>query len=102
MKSIANYIAEKMFMKFSKSEIEQIKQDMKSNDGEFKSFIADKIYGDTNNNKMYADYLQQCIDDDRCLAEFMNYISDVIGRNNFSVDDVRTLIDDELYDVFVK
>ena len=102
MKSITNYITENLVMKFSESEIELIKQDMKSSHGKFKSFIADKVYDSTNTHKMYADYLQQCIDDDRCLAEFMNYISELIGRSNFNMDEVRNLIDDRLYDAFVK
>ena len=40
----------------------------------------------------YYDYFDQCLDDDRCLTEFAEYISMVIGRHNFDLKQVKNFI----------
>lgn len=100
MKSLNNYIIEnKDFQQsfnesqnkyFTEQEKGKIMKDMWDKDGEFYKFIKDKVdslaAGDINN------YLDQCLDDDRCTAEFAAYIEMVIGRHNFSLEQVQKFI----------
>jgi hypothetical protein len=45
------------------------------------------------NTKRLGEYLyNQCLDDDRCTAEFAAYIEMIIGRHNFSLEQVQKFI----------
>lgn len=96
MKSIKNYINESQDKYFSKQEIEKIKKDIEAKDGQFIKFIDDKVDKKLGWKAAYYDYFDQCLDDDRCAAEMASYIEMVIGRNNFSLEQVKKFIKDEL------
>ena len=96
MKSIKNYINESQDKYFSKQEIEKIKKDIEAKDGQFIKFIDDKVDKKLGWKAAYYDYFDQCLDDDRCATEMASYIEMVIGRNNFSLEQVQKFIKDEL------
>ena len=58
--------------------------------GQFYKFIKDKI--DSLSKENINHYLDQCLDDDRCTAEFGAYIEMIIGRHNFSLEQVQKFI----------
>ena len=96
MKSLNNYINESQDKYFSKQEIEKIKKDIDAKDGQFIEFIDDKVDKKLGWKAAYYDYFDQCLDDDRCATEMASYIEMVIGRNNFSLEQVKKIINDEL------
>lgn len=96
MKSLNNYINESQDKYFSKQEIEKIKKDIEAKDGQFIKFIDDKVDKKLGWKAAYYDYFDQCLDDDRCATEMASYIEMVIGRNNFSLEQVQKFIKDEL------
>lgn len=96
MKSLNNYINESQDKYFSKQEIEKIKKDIEAKDGQFIEFIDDKVDKKLGWKAAYYDYFDQCLDDDRCVTEMASYIEIVIGRNNFSLEQVQKFIKDEL------
>ena len=96
MKSLNNYINESQDKYFSKQEIEKIKKDIDAKDGQFIEFIDDKVDKKLGWKAAYYDYFDQCLDDDRCATEMASYIEMVIGRNNFSLEQVQKFIKDEL------
>ena len=96
MKSLNNYINESQDKYFSKQEIEKIKKDIDAKDGQFIEFIDDKVDKKLGWKAAYYDYFDQCLDDDRCATEMASYIEMIIGRNNFSLEQVQKFIKDEL------
>ena len=96
MKSLNNYINESQDKYFSKQEIAKIKKDIDAKDGQFIKFIDDKIDKKLGWKAAYYDYFDQCLYDDRCATEMASYIEMVIGRNNFSLEQVKKFIEDEL------
>ena len=96
MKSLNNYINESQDKYFSKQEIEKIKKDIDAKDGQFIKFVDDKVDKKLGWKAAYNDYFDQCLDDDRCAAEMAAYIEMVIGRHNFSLEQVQKFIKDEL------
>lgn len=94
MISLNKYINESQDKYFSKQEIEKIKKDIEAKDGQFIEFIDDKVESLHEND--INDYFDQCLDDDRCATEMASYIEMVIGRNNFSLEQVQKFINDEL------
>ena len=96
MKSIKNYINESQDKYFSKQEIKKIKKDIEAKDGQFIKFIDDKVDKKLGWKAAYYDYFDQCLDDDRCATEMASYIEMIIGRNNFSLEQVQKFIKDEL------
>ena len=96
MKSLNNYINESQDKYFSKQEIKKIKKDIEAKDGQFIKFIDDKVDKKLGWKAAYYDYFDQCLDDDRCAAEMASYIEMIIGRNNFSLEQVQKFIKDEL------
>jgi hypothetical protein len=90
MKSINQYILESQDKYFSQQEIGEIMKDMWAKNGQFYKFIKDKV--DSLSKKDINDYLDQCLDDDRCTAEFASYIEMIIGRHNFSLEQVQKFI----------
>lgn len=96
MKSLNNYINESQDKYFSKQEIEKIKKDIDAKDGQFIEFVDDKVDKKLGWKAAYYDYFDQCLDDDRCATEMASYIEMIIGRNNFSLEQVQKFIKDEL------
>ena len=95
MKSFKQYIQESQDKYFSKQEIEKIKRDINAKDGQFIKFVDDKVDKKVGWKAAYNDYFDQCLDDDRCAAEMASYIEMVIGRNNFSLEQVQQFINTE-------
>ena len=95
-KPINKYLTESIDKYFSKQEIEKIKKDIEAKDGQFIEFIDDKVDKKLDWKAAYNDYFDQCLDDDRCATEMASYIEMVIGRNNFSLEQVQKFIKDEL------
>ena len=62
-------------------------------DGQFYKFVKDKV--DDLSAASINNYLDQCLDDDRCAAEFAAYIEMVIGRHNFDLKQVQKFISTE-------
>lgn len=94
MKSIKAYLTESKDIYFTKQEINEIKKDIKDKNGFFVQFMSDKV--DNFNDEEIDDYLyNQCLNDDRCTAEFATYISELIHRHNFSLEQVIEFIDSE-------
>lgn len=103
MKDIKQYIIEnKDFQQpfneelnkyFSEQEKSKIMKDMWDKNGIFYKFVKDKV--DSLKAADINDYLDQCLDDDRCTAEFAAYIEMVIGRHNFSLEQVQKFINTE-------
>ena len=96
MKDIKQFISEELNKDFSKQEIEKIKKDINAKDGQFIEFVDDKVDKNLGWKAAYNDYFDQCLDDDRCAAEMSAYIEMVIGRHNFSLEQVQKFIKDEL------
>lgn len=96
MKSLNNYINEELNKDFSKQEIEKIKKDINAKDGQFIEFVDDKVDKKLGWKAAYNNYFDQCLDDDRCAAEMASYIEMIIGRHNFSLEQVQNFIKDEL------
>ena len=92
MKDIKQFISEELNKDFSKQEIEKIKKDIDAKDGQFIKFVDDKVDKNLGWKAAYNDYFDQCLDDDRCAAEMASYIEMVIGRNNFSLEQVRKFV----------
>lgn len=103
MKSLNNYIIEnKDFQQsfnesqdkyFTEQEKGKIMKDMWDKDGEFYKMLKEiDIKADAPNINQYFDDL---LDDDRMLAGFAEYISKVIGRHNFSLEQVQKFINTE-------
>ena len=65
-------------------------EDMWDKNGKFYKFIKDKV--DSLSATNINNYLDQCLDDDRCTTEFAEYISMVIGRHNFDLKQVKNFI----------
>ena len=95
-KPINKYLTESIDKYFSKQETEKIKKDIDAKDGKFIEFIDDKVDKKLDWKAAYYDYFDQCLDDDRCATEMASYIEMVIGRNNFSLEQVQKFIKDEL------
>lgn len=94
MKDIKQFINEELNKYFTQQEIGKIMKDMWDKNGLFYKFMKDKV--DKMTNEEIGDYLyDQCLDDDRCAAEFASYIAEVIGRNNFSIEQVQKFINTE-------
>jgi hypothetical protein len=88
--SLKEYIYESQDTYFTEQEKDKIMKDMWDKNGQFYKFVKDKV--DSLSKKDINDYLDQCLDDDRCTAEFATYIEMVIGRNNFSLEQVHKFI----------
>lgn len=90
MKTLSQYINEVQNKYFTEDEIGKIMDDMWDKNGQFYKFLKDKVdslsAGDINN------YFDQCLDDDRCLAELATYIEKIIGRNNFDLKQVKYFV----------
>ena len=86
-------LSETKMLYFTEEEKGKILKDMWDKDGKFYKFLKDKVNslsaGDINN------YFDQCLNDDRCLAELAEYISIVINRHNFSLKQVRYFVEHE-------
>ena len=93
---INKYLTESIDKYFSKQEIAKIKKDIDAKDGQFTEFIDDKVDKKLGWKDAYYDYFDQCLYDDRCAVEMASYIEMVIGRNNFSLEQVKKFIEDEL------
>ena len=93
MKSINQYISESQDKYFTEEEKGKIMKDMWDKNGKFYEFVKDKV--DSLSSKDINDYLDQCLDDDRCTAEFAEYIAMVIGRHNFNLKQVQKFISTE-------
>ena len=93
MKALNKYINESQDKYFSQQEIGEIMKDMWAKNGQFYKFVKDKV--DSLSAADINDYLDQCLDDDRCAAEFAAYIEMIIGRHNFSLEQVQKFINTE-------
>ena len=93
MKDIKQFINEELNKYFTQQEIGKVMKDMWDKNGQFYEFVKDKV--DSLSAEDINDYLDQCLDDDRCTAEFASYIAEVIGRNNFSIEQVQKFINTE-------
>ena len=93
---INKYLTESIDKYFSKQEIVKIKKDIDAKDGQFIEFIDDKVDKKLGLKDAYYDYFDQCLDDDRCTTEMASYIEMVISRDNFTLEQVRKFINDEL------
>ena len=94
VRSLNEYLNESQDKYFSEQEKGEIMKDMWAKDGLFYKFMKDKV--DHLTNEEIGDYLYgQCLDDDRCAAEFASYIAEIIGRNNFSIEQVQKFINTE-------
>lgn len=93
MKSISEYICESQDKYFTEEEKGKIIKDMWDKDGQFYKMLKEiDIKCDASSINKYFDDL---LDDDRMLAGFAEYISKVIGRNNFSLEQVQNFINTE-------
>lgn len=90
MKNINKYLYETINQYFSENEKGKIMKDMWDKNGQFYKFVKDKI--DSLSAADINNYLDQCLDDDRCAAEFAEYIAMVIGRHNFDLKQVMKFI----------
>lgn len=90
MKDIKQYISESHDKYFTQQEIGEIMKDTWDQDGKFYKLLKELDYKPINND--IEDFLEQCLDDDRVAAQFASYISDIIGRNNFSIEQVQKFI----------
>lgn len=93
MKDIKQFINEELNKYFTEQEKGKIMKDMWNKNGQFYKFVKDKV--DSLSKEDINDYLDQCLDDDRCTAEFAAYIEMIIGRNNFSLEQVQKFINTE-------
>lgn len=88
--TLKEYIYESLNKYFTEQEKGKIMKDMWDKNGQFYKFIKDKV--DSLSKEDINDYLDQCLDDDRCTAEFAVYIEMIIGRHNFSLEQVQKFI----------
>ena len=95
MKGIKQFISEELNKYFTQQEIGKITKDMWDKNGQFYKFVKDKVDKKLGWKAAYNDYFDQCLDDDRCTAEFAEYIAMVIGRHNFSLEQVQKFISTE-------
>jgi len=93
MMTLKEYICESLNKYFTEEEKGKIMKDMWDKNGQFYKFVKDKV--DSLKAADINDYLDQCLDDDRCTAEFAAYIEMVIGRHNFSLEQVQKFISTE-------
>ena len=93
MKDIKQFINEELNKYFTEQEKGKIMKDMWDKNGQFYKFVKDKV--DSLSKEDINDYLDQCLDDDRCAAEFAEYIAMVIGRHNFDLKQVIKFISTE-------
>ena len=93
MRDLKLYIDEEINRYFTEQEKGKIMKDMWDKNGQFYKFLKDKV--DSLSARDINDYLDQCLDDDRCLAEFAAYIEMVIGRRNFDLKQVRKFMSTE-------
>ena len=93
MISLNKYINESQDKYFSEQEKGKLLKDMWDKNGEFYKMLKEiDIKTDAPNINQYFDDL---LDDDRMLAGFAEYISKVIERNNFSLEQVRKFVQTE-------
>jgi predicted esterase YcpF (UPF0227 family) len=93
MKSFKQYIQESQDKYFSEQEKGKLMKDMWDKNGEFYKMLKEiDIKANAFNINQYFDDL---LDDDRMLACFAEYISKVIGRNNFNLEQVKKYINTE-------
>jgi len=93
MKDIKQFINESQDKYFSEQEKGKILKDTWDKDGEFYKMLKKMdIKCDAPHINQYFDNL---LDDDRMLAGFAEYISSVIGRHNFSLEQVQKFINTE-------
>ena len=90
MMTLKEYICESLNKYFTEEEKGKIMKDMWDKNGQFYKFVKDKV--DSLKAADINDYLDQCLDDDRCTAEFAAYIEMIIGRHNFSLEQVQKFI----------
>ena len=93
MKYITTYINESQDKYFSEQEKGKILKDIWNKDGEFYKML--KQLDIETSNQGICQYFDDLLDDDRMLAEFATYISNIIGRSNFSVEQVRKFVQSE-------
>ncbi len=93
MKTIKQFIDEELNKYFTEEEKGKILKDMWDKDGQFYKFVKDKV--DDLSAPNINNYLDQCLDDDRCAAEFAAYIEIVIGRHNFDLKQVKKFMSTE-------
>ena len=87
---INKYLIESVDKYFSEQEKGKLLKDMWDKNGEFYKMLKEiDIKADAPNINQYFDDL---LDDDRMLAGFAEYISKVIERNNFSLEQVRKFV----------
>ena len=90
---INKYLTESIDKYFSEQEKGKLLKDMWDKNGEFYKMLKEiDIKADAPNINQYFDDL---LDDDRMLAGFAEYISKVIERNNFSLEQVRKFVQTE-------
>ena len=93
MKSIKQYISESQDKYFTEQEQGKIMKDIWNKNGKFYKMLKEiDIKADATNINQYFDDL---LDDDRMLAGFAEYISKVIKRNNFSLEQVHKFVQTE-------
>ena len=93
MLTLKEYINESQDKYFTEQEKGKIMKDMWDKNGQFYKFVKDKV--DSLSKEDINDYLDQCLDDDRCTAEFASYIEMIIGRHNYSLEQVQQFINTE-------
>ena len=93
MMTLKEYICESLNKYFTEEEKGKIMKDMWDKNGQFYKFVKDKV--DSLSKVDINDYLDQCLDDDRCAAEFAEYIAMVIGRHNFDLKQVQKFMSTE-------
>lgn len=93
MKYITTYINESQDKYFSEQEKGKILKDIWDKDGEFYKML--KQLDIETSNQGICQYFDDLLDDDRMLAEFAICISNIIGRSNFSVEQVRKFVQSE-------
>ena len=93
MKYITTYINESQDKYFSEQEKSKILKDIWDKDGEFYKML--KQLDIETSNQGICQYFDDLLDDDRMLAEFATCISNIIGRSNFSVEQVRKFVQSE-------
>lgn len=90
---INKYLTESVDKYFSEQEKGKILKDIWDKDGEFYKML--KQLDIETSNQGICQYFDDLLDDDRMLAEFATYISNIIGRSNFSVEQVRKFVQSE-------
>lgn len=90
---INKYLTESVDKYFSEQEKGKILKDIWDKDGEFYKMLK-QLDIETSNQEI-CQYFDDLLDDDRMLAEFATYISNIIGRSNFSVEQVRKFVQSE-------